>query len=91
MFRAGKFHNLKSGICHYISIYIQDSIQRGSEPDLAQTGKKTLSTYKDNAGSVMEHLLEAHMLLMDRGNLPSLRKNNVVIATDRGGGNPSRT
>ena len=75
----------------YISIYIQDSIQRGSKPDLAQMGQKTLSTYRDNAGSVMEPLLEARRLPTDRGNLPILQKNNVEITMDGGGGNPSRT
>ena len=74
MFRAGKFHNLKSGICHYISIYIQDSIQRGFEPDLAQTGKKTLSTHRDNAGSEMEPLLEARRLPTNIGSPETAEK-----------------
>ena len=54
----------------YIYIYIHDSIERGFEPDLAQTGKKTLSTHKDNAGSEMEPLPEARKLSMGRGSLP---------------------
>ena len=64
--------NRKRGTCQpkqrhrltwtYIYLYVQNSIQHGFEPELAQTGKKTplAHTHTHNADSAMKPLLREH-------------------------------